>query len=156
MLSSVSERTGINQSNVTAVAVGGVVMSAGLLLYRLGVKWNNYQVNEYEAKVIRDSTKLLGVLQSSKGADYEDNKFSVLKKSPFSPVVMGDQTKVTFKNRIIKAATYEALCDDNGVPLPALADFHAKMADGGCGMTIVAYAGALGNIYKVIYRGSIT
>jgi hypothetical protein len=156
MLSSVSERTGINQSNVTAVAVGGVVMSAGLLLYRLGVKWNNYQVNEYEAKVIRDSTKLLGVLQSSKEADYEDNKFSVLKKSPFSPIVMGDQTKVTFKNRIIKAATYEALCDDNGVPLPALADFHTKMADGGCGMTIVAYAGALGNINKVIYRGSIT
>jgi 2,4-dienoyl-CoA reductase-like NADH-dependent reductase (Old Yellow Enzyme family) len=44
-----------------------------------------------------------------------------------------------FTNRIIKAATYEALCDLEGIPLKGLVDFHQKMARGGSGMSIVAY-----------------
>jgi len=43
------------------------------------------------------------------------------------------------KNRIIKAATYEALCNINGIPLRGMVDFHQKMARGGSGMCIVAY-----------------
>lgn len=43
------------------------------------------------------------------------------------------------RNRVIKAATYEALCDINGVPLQGMVDFHRRMSAGGVGMSVVAY-----------------
>lgn len=135
-----------------AVGVGGAGVAGvcvGLLGYRWAVKWNTDKVIQYEADVINDSTTLLATLKATSSKEDEDENNVVEKakantttqQSAFSTLEMGDQTKVNFKNRIIKAATYEALCDINGVPLPGLADFHVKMVDGGCGMTIVAYAG---------------
>jgi len=127
---------------LSTVTAGGAAVGVGLLAYHLGVQWNNYQVNRLESKVIDDASTLLSSLQScSRNTDsVTRNSTSISQHSAFSPMTIGDKTKVTFKNRIIKAATYEALCDNSGIPLPGLADFHVKMADGGCGMTIVAYA----------------
>ena len=42
------------------------------------------------------------------------------------------------KNRFIKTATYEGMCD-NGRPTRQLIDFHARTAAGGVAMTTVAY-----------------
>lgn len=55
---------------------------------------------------------------------------------PFVPLTIRGRT---MRNRVIKAATYEALCDINGVPLQGMVDFHRKMSAGGVGMSIVAY-----------------
>jgi hypothetical protein len=123
---------------VAALTVG--IFGVGVLLYRLSVKWNTNQMAKCEAKVTEDSVALLASLQQYT-PQLPDNKNDSEANQPFSPIVMGDQTRVCFKNRIIKAAVYEALCDNNGVPLPELAEFHVKMTEGGCGMSIVAYAG---------------
>jgi 2,4-dienoyl-CoA reductase-like NADH-dependent reductase (Old Yellow Enzyme family) len=45
---------------------------------------------------------------------------------------------VTLRNRIIKSATYEGL-SRRGLVTDALIDFHVRLADGGVGMTTVAY-----------------
>jgi len=53
----------------------------------------------------------------------------------FSPVTVRG---VTLRNRVIKPATFEAMCAD-AAPLPSLAEFHASVAAGGAGLTVVAY-----------------
>jgi len=53
----------------------------------------------------------------------------------FSPAPLGG---ITLRNRVIKAATYEGMCP-GGVPSPALTRHHRALADGGVGMTTVAY-----------------
>ena len=153
---SVGTSTNTNTNTVMSAmpvgAMGSVFLGAGALvcIYRLSVTWNTRQVAQYETKVVKDATTLLATMQASRPTEHEEQppnthtpSLSELsaKQSPFSPLVMGDQTPVHFNNRIIKAATYEALCDKRGVPLPGLTDFHIKMANGGCGMSIVAYAG---------------
>ena len=54
---------------------------------------------------------------------------------PFAPVQLGP---VTLRNRIIKAATSEGRSPD-GLVTDDLIDFHRAVADGGVGMTTVAY-----------------
>tara|TARA_B100000686_G_C16748584_1_gene951044 strand:- start:721 stop:1959 length:1239 start_codon:yes stop_codon:yes gene_type:complete len=57
------------------------------------------------------------------------------KNSIFSPVMLGP---VMLRNRIIKAATFEGMAIDNMVT-DALVDFHHAFAEGGIGMTTLAY-----------------
>lgn len=45
---------------------------------------------------------------------------------------------LTLKNRFIKASTFENMTPD-GRPTQRLKDFHGEMADGGIGMTTIAY-----------------
>lgn len=53
----------------------------------------------------------------------------------FGPGKMGP---VTIRNRIIKTATYEGM-SPGGIPSSALTEHHRKLAEGGVGMTTVAY-----------------
>lgn len=53
----------------------------------------------------------------------------------FSPASLGP---ITLRNRTIKAATYEGL-SHNGRVTQDLIDFHLKVAEGGVGMTTLAY-----------------
>lgn len=46
---------------------------------------------------------------------------------------------LTLRNRVIKAATFEAM-GHGGFPSPALVEHHRRLARGGVGMTTVAYA----------------
>lgn len=46
---------------------------------------------------------------------------------------------IKMTNRVIKAATYECMATKDGVPTDELGRFHARVAKGGAGMTIVAY-----------------
>ena len=45
---------------------------------------------------------------------------------------------LVLKNRFIKTATYEGMCDD-GIPTQKLIDFHTRTVAGGIAMTTVAY-----------------
>lgn len=55
-----------------------------------------------------------------------------------SPFSSGSLNGLTLKNRFIKAATFENLTP-GGVPGAALNNFHGVIADGGVGMTTLAY-----------------
>ena len=46
----------------------------------------------------------------------------------------------SMRNRVIKAATFECMCDFDGVPTDELINYHARLARGGVGLTLVAYA----------------
>ena len=47
---------------------------------------------------------------------------------------------LTLRNRVIKAAAFEAGCDSSGAPLPSLIEHHREVAAGGAALTTVAYA----------------
>ena len=47
---------------------------------------------------------------------------------------------VVLKNRLVKAATYEAGCTSDGVPRRELIDFHSAVAEGNAALTTIAYA----------------
>ena len=47
---------------------------------------------------------------------------------------------LTLRNRVIKAATFEAGCDAAGAPQPSLIAHHQEVAAGGTALTVVAYA----------------
>jgi len=53
----------------------------------------------------------------------------------FGPATLGG---LALRNRVIKTATYEGMTP-GGVPAPALTAHHRALADGGVGMTTVAY-----------------
>ncbi len=53
----------------------------------------------------------------------------------FEPARLGP---ITLRNRVIKAATFEG-ASPKGVVTDALIDYHLRVADGGVGMTTVAY-----------------
>ncbi|MDE5773265.1 MAG: NADH:flavin oxidoreductase [Muribaculaceae bacterium] len=55
----------------------------------------------------------------------------------FTPANIGP---VTLRNRTIRSAAFEGMGRDNN-PTPALRDYHYSVADGGVGMTTLAYAG---------------
>jgi 2,4-dienoyl-CoA reductase-like NADH-dependent reductase (Old Yellow Enzyme family) len=61
--------------------------------------------------------------------------------SVFNPIRL---RKLHLKNRFIKSATYEGMCL-NGMPTDQLIEFHRRIAQGGVGMTTVAY-GAVNSI----------
>ncbi len=54
---------------------------------------------------------------------------------PFSPARLGP---LELRNRVIKAATFEGMTP-GGVPGERLIDFHRTIAEGGIGMTTIAY-----------------
>ena len=49
------------------------------------------------------------------------------------------------KNRLVRAATYEALADDGGHMTPELTAIYEELADGGIGTIIVGYARVMRN-----------
>lgn len=54
----------------------------------------------------------------------------------FTPAAIGP---VTLRNRTIRAAAFEGMCDKNS-PTQQLYDYHTSVAEGGVGMTTIAYA----------------
>lgn len=44
------------------------------------------------------------------------------------------------KNRLVRSATWEGMCDPDGRPTPKLADYYATLAAGGIGLIISGYA----------------
>ena len=54
----------------------------------------------------------------------------------FTPVNIGP---LTLRNRTIRSAAFESMCPGN-VPSKQLLDYHHSVAEGGVGMTTVAYA----------------
>ena len=66
--------------------------------------------------------------------DNQNNKYpdSLL----FTPVTIGP---VTLRNRTIRSAAFEDMCPDNS-PSKQLRDYHMSVAEGGIGMTTIAYA----------------
>ncbi|MBN1307800.1 MAG: NADH:flavin oxidoreductase [Chitinispirillaceae bacterium] len=57
--------------------------------------------------------------------------------SLFEPAMMG---RLSVKNRIVRSATYEGLCDRNGVPTPGYGEMYRALAAGGCGTIITGFA----------------
>ncbi|MGC8960158.1 MAG: NADH:flavin oxidoreductase [Chloroflexia bacterium] len=55
----------------------------------------------------------------------------------FEPGRIGN---LVLRNRLIKSATFEGMGDADGTPQPALGRFHRRIAQGGVGMNIVAFA----------------
>lgn len=140
-----------------------IVVSFCVILYWIALKYVQYTVRKYEAKVQADCLKILHApsvptREERKAHDSDDaghtegsiariatptkkrpmstprRRFRSTRKparrSPFAPLQIG--TKI-LNNRLIKAGTYEAGCDINGVPEISLLEFHEKMAAGGVG-----------------------
>jgi 2,4-dienoyl-CoA reductase-like NADH-dependent reductase (Old Yellow Enzyme family) len=103
-----------------------VALALSVLYHLLGPLCAQFLANSAERSFQKKARDLLSQMKTISRAAV----------NPFSKFVWKMKE---FKNCVIKAATYEALCDKNGVPLPELAQFHSKMAAGGCGMSIVAY-----------------
>ena len=59
----------------------------------------------------------------------------------FTPATIGP---LTLRNRTIRAAAFESMCDGN-VPTQKLFDYHTSVAAGGIGMTTIAYASVTRN-----------
>ncbi len=59
----------------------------------------------------------------------------------FTPVKIGP---VELRNRTIRAAAFESMCSGNA-PTKLLADYHISVAQGGIGMTTIAYASVTRN-----------
>lgn len=117
-------------------AIGIVIPTAVCLAcYNVAVYYAQFVASDYESVVNKECSELMKRL-SEEESDKDQSKLQSDATLPFSPIsVRGN----LFRNRVIKAATYEALCDRNGVPLKGMVDFHRKMAHGGSSMCVVAY-----------------
>jgi 2,4-dienoyl-CoA reductase-like NADH-dependent reductase (Old Yellow Enzyme family) len=54
-----------------------------------------------------------------------------------------DDTRIngmTLANRLVRSATWEGMCEEDGSPLPKLAVYYANLARGGIGLIITGYA----------------
>src|SRR5210317_1030026 len=47
---------------------------------------------------------------------------------------------MTLKNRLVRSATWEGMCDADGKPGPKLIDFYGELARGNVGLIISGYA----------------
>jgi len=63
-------------------------------------------------------------------------------KQVFEPSVIGN---LTLKNRIIRAATHEAMAHRDGMPTDDLVQTYQRLAEGGAGAIITGYAGVKQN-----------
>ena len=53
-----------------------------------------------------------------------------------------DETRIdgmTLANRLVRSATWEGMCEEDGRPTPKLAAYYAKLAKGGVGLIITGY-----------------
>jgi 2,4-dienoyl-CoA reductase-like NADH-dependent reductase (Old Yellow Enzyme family) len=55
----------------------------------------------------------------------------------FQPIKIGN---VTIKNRFVRSATHEWLCEEDGTPTPQLGGIYETLAKGGVGLIITGYA----------------
>ena len=55
----------------------------------------------------------------------------------FQPIKIGN---VTIKNRFVRSATHEWLCDEDGTPKPQLGGIYETLAKGGVGLIVTGYA----------------
>jgi 2,4-dienoyl-CoA reductase-like NADH-dependent reductase (Old Yellow Enzyme family) len=55
----------------------------------------------------------------------------------FQPIKLGN---VTIKNRFVRSATHEWLCDEDGTPKPQLGGIYETLAKGGVGLIVTGYA----------------
>lgn len=55
----------------------------------------------------------------------------------FQPAKIGD---LLLKNRIIRSATYEGMCDENGFPTETYKDLYTKLAENNVGVIITGFA----------------
>jgi len=55
----------------------------------------------------------------------------------FQPILIGN---VTIKNRFVRSATHEWLCDEDGTPTPQLGGIYETLAKGGVGLIVTGYA----------------
>ncbi|MDW7773525.1 MAG: NADH:flavin oxidoreductase [Desulfobulbaceae bacterium] len=47
---------------------------------------------------------------------------------------------MTLRNRMVRSATWEGMCEPDGEPTTKLADFYRRLAEGGIGLIITGYA----------------
>ncbi|MDH3997454.1 MAG: NADH:flavin oxidoreductase [Desulfuromonadales bacterium] len=60
-----------------------------------------------------------------------------MKKSLFDSVQVGN---CSLSNRLVRSATWEGLCDNDGAVTPKLLDFYRQLAQGGIGLIISGYS----------------
>ncbi len=60
-----------------------------------------------------------------------------MEKTLFDQVVVGN---VTLKNRFVRSATWEGMCDDSGAVTDQLLDYYKELAEGGTGLIITGYS----------------
>jgi 2,4-dienoyl-CoA reductase-like NADH-dependent reductase (Old Yellow Enzyme family) len=119
-----------------AIACTLVILPKFYLLYHWAIRCSDRYACQYDDDTTESSKFLC--------AQYDQKHKSLpsCPVDPFEPIVIRGNA---FRNRIIKAATYEALCDINGVPVDGMAQFQSKMARGGSAMCIVAYGAVSAN-----------
>ena len=70
-----------------------------------------------------------------------DNEYSQKQSILFTPASIGP---ITLRNRTIRSAAFEGMCDHNA-PTEMLYAYHRSVAAGGIGMTTLAYASVTRN-----------
>jgi 2,4-dienoyl-CoA reductase-like NADH-dependent reductase (Old Yellow Enzyme family)/nucleoside-diphosphate-sugar epimerase len=121
----------------------GACKSANLHIPQVGNAFNRSYGDWLDKLDMGDSADL-----SILSKDYLKNHFTkYLLRVPSSSVYELSLSKslsvgpIVLRNRVIKAATFESMCDSStGVPTEQLIKYHARQASGGVGMTVVAYA----------------
>ncbi len=108
------------------LATAGIACAVGLALWRGGGTAQEYF--SPAKPIVRDR---------GTGGDAKSGSSRALRRRLFSPLTIRG---VRLRNRIIKAATFEAGCDRYGRPADSLIRLHEEVAKGGAAVTTVAYA----------------